>query len=64
MTIDALGRVYATGDEGIYIFDPNGEQVALLETPERPANCTMSRDGKTLYITARTSLYRVKLPAQ
>lgn len=61
MSIDAQGRVYATGDEGVYIFNPDGTQAALVPTPERPANCTLARDGKTLYITARTSLYRVVL---
>ncbi len=63
MSIDKLGRVYATGNEGVYIFAPNGEQVALVKTPERPSNCTLARDGKTLYITARTSLYRAVLPS-
>ncbi len=61
MSVDKLGRVYATGDEGIYIFNPDGTRAALIATPERPANCTLTRDGKTLYITARTSLYRVVL---
>ncbi len=62
MSIDKLGRVYATGNEGVYIFAPNGDEVALLKTPERPSNCTLAWDGKTLYITARTSLYRAVLP--
>ncbi len=61
MTIDALGRVYATGNEGVYIFNPDGTQAALIRIPERPANCTLANDGKTLYVTARTSLYRVVL---
>lgn len=63
MSIDVQGRVYATGDEGVYIFNPDGSQAALVPTPERPANCTLARDGKTLYITARTSLYRAVLGA-
>ena len=61
MSIDALGRVYATGDEGVYIFNPDGTQADLIETPERPSNCTLAPDGRTLYITARTSLYRTIL---
>lgn len=61
MTVDALGRVYATGDEGVYVFNPDGTQAALIATPERPSNCTLGHDGRTLYITARTSLYRVVL---
>ena len=63
MTIDTSGRLYATGDEGVYIFNPDGSQAELIPTPERPANCTLAKDGRTLYITARTSLYRVVLGA-
>jgi gluconolactonase len=33
-------------------------------TPETPANCNWGDDGKTLYITAETSLYRVKLAVE
>jgi len=61
MTLDSRGRVYAAGDEGIYIFNPDGTQAGLVPVPERPSNCTFARDGQTLYITARTSLYRIKL---
>lgn len=61
MSIDALGRVYATGDEGVYIFNADGTQADLIPTPERPSNCTLAPDGRTLYVTARTSLYRVTL---
>jgi len=63
MSIDVLGRVYATGDEGVYIFNPDGTQAELIPTPERPSNCTLAPDGRTLYITARTSLYRATLGA-
>ncbi len=61
MTVDPHGRLYATGNEGVYIFNPNGAQAALIPTPERPSNCTFANDGQTLYITARTSLYRIRL---
>lgn len=64
MSVDALGRVYATGNEGIYIFNPDGTLASLIRTPERPSNCTLAGDGKTLYVTARTSLYRVVLTAE
>ncbi len=61
MTVDQQGRLYATGDEGIYIFNPDGTQAALIPTPQRPSNCTFANDSQTLYITARTSLYRITL---
>jgi len=61
MSDDAQGCTYTTGDDGIYIFKPDGELDRLIPTPERPSNCTVADGGKTLYVTARTSLYRVPL---
>jgi gluconolactonase len=61
MTVDSSGRIYTTGDQGVYIFNPDGTQAGLVPTPERPSNCTFAADGRTLYITARTSLYRITL---
>jgi gluconolactonase len=64
MDVDARGRVYGTGGGGVYVFNPDGSLAMRLPTPEHPSNCTLTRDGKTLYVTARTSLYRVALPAE
>jgi gluconolactonase len=61
MTVDPQGRLYATGNEGVYVFNPDGTQAALIPTPEHPSNCTFANDNQTLYITARTSLYRITL---
>jgi len=61
MSVDAHERVYATGDEGVYVFNPDGTLDRLIATPERPSNCTIADEGRTLYVTARTSLYRVVL---
>lgn len=62
MKIDTKGNVYATAPLGIMIFTPDGTQVGTLRLPEVPANLAFGdADGKTLYITARTGLYRVKL---
>ncbi|MBN1422593.1 MAG: SMP-30/gluconolactonase/LRE family protein [Planctomycetes bacterium] len=62
MTIDREGRLYATGPAGIWVFDPRGQLLGIIETPEHPANCAFGgAEDAVLYITARTSLYRVKL---
>jgi gluconolactonase len=43
-------------------LSPQGKQLGTIELPEIPANYAFGdADGRTLYITARTSLYRVKL---
>jgi gluconolactonase len=62
LKIDRLGNLYCTGPGGIWVFSPEGEQLGMIELPEVPANCAWGDvKGKTLYITARTGLYRIKL---
>jgi gluconolactonase len=61
LKVDRLGNLYCTGPGGIWIFAPTGKHLGTLEFPEPPANCNWGDDGKSLYITARTSLYRLRL---
>jgi gluconolactonase len=62
LKVDRLGNLYCTGPGGIWVFSPGGEHLGTLELPEVPANCNWGDDdGKTLYVTARMSLYRIKL---
>lgn len=62
MKVDIKGNVYSTGPGGVWIFSPNSELLGVIKTPEAPANLAWGdRDYKTLYITARNSLYRVRL---
>ncbi len=62
MCVDERGNVYASGTGGITIWSPSGEPVAEIATPEQPANaCFGGADGRTLFITARTSLYAIDL---
>jgi gluconolactonase len=63
MKVDAQGNVYATGPGGIWVFAPDGKHLGTIKPPETPANCGWGDDGKSLYITARTGLYRIKLAA-
>ncbi|MBX3051529.1 MAG: SMP-30/gluconolactonase/LRE family protein [Caldilineaceae bacterium] len=61
MKIDKEGHLYVTGATGVWVFEPNGELLGVVVTPERPANCAWGDDDRcSLYITARTSLYRVR----
>lgn len=60
--VDGDGRVYVAGPGGIWVFDPEGTALGILKTPERAANLNWGHlDGQTLYITATTSLYQVRL---
>lgn len=62
MCVDERGFVYTTAQAGIVILSPAGEIVATIEVPEQPANvCFGGAKGRTLFITARTSLYAVEM---
>jgi gluconolactonase len=62
MKVDTAGNIYATGPAGIMIFSPEGKLLGTIQFPELPANCAWGdADGKTLYVTARTGLYRIRL---
>jgi gluconolactonase len=61
MTIDSDGNVYLTSG-GVSIYNKNGEKIEEIKVPEGPANVTFGgRDNQTLFITARTSLYSIKM---
>ena len=62
MKVDTAGNVYATGPAGVMIFSSQGKLLGTIQFPELPANCAWGdADGKTLYVTARTGLYRIRL---
>jgi gluconolactonase len=62
MKVDQEGHLYVTGATGVWVFEPDGTLLGVIVTPERPANCAWGdADRQTLYITARTSLYRIRV---
>jgi len=61
MKVDSEGNIYATGPGGIWVFSPDGKHLGTIKPAEVPANCGWGDDGKSLYMTARTGLYRIKL---
>ena len=66
MTIDEKGDLYlcATGQtNGVTIFDPTGKPIGHIDVPEKwSANvCFGGKDRKTLFITASTSLYAIRM---
>ena len=61
MRCDEQGNLWSTAGDGIHIFSPRGKLIQKIAVPETPANCCFGgEDGKTLFITARTSLYAIK----
>jgi len=61
MTIDTRGNIYLTRGE-VWIYSPKGEELEKIKVAEAPANvCFGGKDRRTLFITARTSLYSVRM---
>jgi gluconolactonase len=62
LKVDQKGNVYSTGPGGLWIVSPEGKQLGLIKGPEDPHNMAWGDDdGKTLYITALTSIYRIRM---
>ena len=62
MAVDVKGNLYATHAGKVHIYDADGQELEQIDVPEGPANvCFGGDDYKTLFITARTSLYSVRV---
>jgi len=62
MTIDSEGNLYLTTGGAVQVFDKTGARVETIAVPEGPTNVAFAgRDRQTLFITARTSLYSVRM---
>ena len=62
MKVDVEGNLYCTGAGGVWIFTKVGKPLGVIAFPEIPANLHWGgADAQTLYVTARTSVYRVRL---
>jgi gluconolactonase len=60
--VDKAGNLYGSGPGGVWIFSPEGKHLATIVMPERVSNCAWGgSDGKTLYITASSGVYRTDL---
>jgi gluconolactonase len=61
MKVDIAGNVFCNGPGGIHVFGPGGSHCGLIEVPEKSANfCFGGADLQSLFITASTSVYRVR----
>jgi gluconolactonase len=59
--VDKEGNLFVSAPGGIWILNSEAKLLGKITTPERPANMAWGDDGKTLYMTAHTSLYRMKV---
>lgn len=64
LTVDTKGNLYITSNLGLQVFNPSGDLLGIITLPEQPANVDFGGpDMKTLYVTARSSLYTVPMEA-
>ncbi|MFL6416107.1 MAG: SMP-30/gluconolactonase/LRE family protein [Bryobacteraceae bacterium] len=62
MKVDAAGNIWSTGPGGIWIISPEGKHLGTIHVPERTGNLTFGdSDNKTLYITASSHVYKIRV---
>ncbi|HEY3241366.1 MAG TPA: SMP-30/gluconolactonase/LRE family protein [Acidimicrobiia bacterium] len=62
LKVDVAGNLYVCGPGGVWILSANGVHLGTLELPEAPHNLAWGdADARTLYVTAMTSIYRIRL---
>ncbi len=60
MKVDLEGNLFVSAPGGLWILSGEGKLLGKIVTPERPANMAWGDDRKTLYLTAHTSLYKIR----
>jgi gluconolactonase len=59
--VDRAGNVFVSGPGGIWVLSAAGEHLGTIVTPRHTHNMAWGDDGKSLYLTARDRLYRIRL---
>ena len=59
LKIDLHDNVFCTGPGGVWVCRPDGERLGRIVLPELAANLAWGEDGSVLFLTARTSVYRL-----
>lgn len=61
LKVDNAGNIFSSAPGGVYVISPEGKLLGLIACDERPANMAWGdSDGKTLYLTAHTGLYKIR----
>jgi gluconolactonase len=64
MKTDSQGRLWTSAKDGIRVYAPSGQLLKTIAFPEQPSNCAFGDDdAMTLYVTARTSVYKIRCAA-
>jgi gluconolactonase len=60
--VDQQGNLYVSGPGGLWVISPAGKHLGTMVAPMHPHNFAWGdEDGKTLYLCARSGLYRMRL---
>jgi gluconolactonase len=60
--VDRQGNIYVSGPGGLWILSAGGKHLGTIHGPEHPHNMAWGdEDGRGLYLTAQTGLYRIRL---
>ena len=63
LKVDDEGNLWATGPGGVWVISAEGQHLGTIKPTEVPANVAWGDDGRTLYMTGRTGLYRIRVNA-
>jgi gluconolactonase len=61
LKVDREGNLYVSGPGGLWILSRDARHLGTIRLPEMPANFAWGEDGRTLFLTARTGLYRMRV---
>ncbi len=61
MKVDVEGNLYVAGIDGVWVVAPDGRLLETWELPIRPSNLCFGDDGRSLYVTARPMVYRLRV---
>jgi len=60
--VDQRGNVFVSGPGGVWVISPDGKHLGTIVGPDLPANFAWGdADGRTLYLAARTGVYRIRV---
>jgi len=64
MKVDRAGNLYVSGPGGLWVISAEGKHLGTIVAPKHPHNFAWGDDGRTLYLCARSGLYRMRLNAE
>ncbi len=61
LEVDNQGNLFVSAPGGVWILDEEAKLLGKIVTPQRPSNMSWGDDGKSLYLTARSCLYKIRV---